>query len=472
MTRHILLYLFATLFLLAGCPSDDDDAADDDDDATDDDDSGDDDDDANPDDISTSCDDAPAMPMNGEWTESELEDPDDEDFFTITVDEDAFLNIWTGFYDEGTDGQLDPVVTLYTADGATLLATADDQIPRANTDSELRYRAVAGTYCVKIEGWEHWSGSASSQETTDWTYALNALEMDPDIPDLWYEGVLNPDTEPNDGVAEAQQGTLYEGSSGVYGTIYGLLDSADDVDVYAFTTSDSGAHISVDFYRPTGPGSSGSEGHGTTLELGTIDISNPAGAVIGSVDGTLGIHAISMPFQGEQQILLWVRAPEGWTSGANDFYVIDLYNAFQSNPLEDEQADSSNDSIGSAESTSFSDGSAYLAGYLDPAGDIDFWEFSSDADQVFAIACGARRNGSGLDGAVFSVQSSDGTPLQTEVETAEADVLWSDSTYVEASMDALQITEAGDYYLRIVASGQLPGVSDTSYMCGIHNSTP
>ncbi len=476
MKNRYLVFLFAALFTFAGCPTgDDDDATGDDDtgdDDTGDDDTGDDDTGDDDTDVSTSCADAPAMSMDGDWVMDELEDPDDEDFFLFTVGDNAFVNIWTGFYDDTVSGQLDPVISLYTEDGGTLLATADDQIPRSNTDSELRYHAFAGTYCVKIEGWDHWSGETASSETTDWTYALNVLEMDPALSDLWFEGVLNPDTEPNDDAAQAQEGTFYEGTSGVYGTAYGLLESASDVDVYAFTTSGDGSYINVYFYRPTGPGGPNVQGHGTTLELGTIEFSDTEGNVIGSVDCTLGMEQISLPFAGEQEILLWVRAPDGWTSGDNDFYVIDLYNAFESNPFEDEVGGGANDTPGTAESASFSSGSAYLAGAIHTPADIDFWEFSSTGDQTFALACAARRNGSGLIDATFAIVDAGNNVLQSETETAEADVLWTDSVYSEASMDGVEITDAGDYYLVISAAAQDPTISSSSYMCGIHDITP
>ncbi len=481
MRIHHLLILLGALFIGAGCSGgdDDDDATADDDDVSDDDDDDDDDDDTTgddddddtglPGDISTSCADAPALPMDGEWTQSELEAPEDEDFFTFTLAEDAFVDVWTGFYDEAVEGQLDPVLSLYTEDGGTLLATADDQIPRANTDSQLRYHAFAGTYCVKIEGWEHWAGTTASIATTDWTYALNALVMDPSIPDTYYEGVLNPDTEPNDIPGQAQAGTLYEGSSALYATVFGLMDSADDVDIYAFTTGANGAHMSVYFYKPTGPGSNGSEGHGTTLELGTIDISDTMGNIIAQVDGTRDMEQISLPFDGPMDILLWVRPAAGWSPGENDFYVIDVTNAFQSNPLEGENEDDSNNSPVTAESTSFADGSAYLAGSIYQPNDVDFWEFSATAGQTFAVACGAARNGSGLVDAHFAVWAADGTVLQEETETLDADVLWSDSAYVEASMPALEIADAGDYYLVVTTGSQSADVTSSTYMCGIHD---
>ena len=474
MTKHYLVFLCAALFIFAGCPGDDDDDATGDDD-TGDDDTGDDDtgddDTGDDDDANNSCAEAVPMPMDGDWLMDLLDDPDDEDFFSFTLDEDSFVNLWTGFYDDAVDGQLDPVISLYTEDGGTLLATADDQIPRVNTDSELRYHAAAGTYCVKMESWDHWSGETASAETIDWSYALNALVMDPDS-DLWYEGVLNPDTEPNDDADQAQAGTMYEGTGGIYGTVYGVLETADDVDVYAFTLDEDATYINVYFYRPTGAGGQNVQGHGTTLELGRVEISDPEGNFIARADGTLDMEAISLPFEGGIDVLLWVRAPDGWTSGENDFYVIDLYNAYESNPFEDEVGGGANDSIPTAESTSFSGGSTYLAGALHNPIDIDFWEFSSDADQDYALACAARRNGSGLVDATFAILDAQMNVLQTETETAEADVLWTDNTYSDASMSAVQITDAGDYYLSISTAGQDPEVSSGAYMCGLHNVTP
>ena len=464
MRIHYLVFLCAALFVFAGCPGDDDDDDTGDDD-TGDDDTGDDDDGNN------SCAEAYPLPMDGDWVMDQLDSEDDEDFFTFTVDEDAFVNVWTGFYDEAVDGQLDPVISLYTEDGSTLLATADDQIPRLNTDSELRYRATAGTYCVKIEGWDHWSGETASLETLDWSYALNALVMDPDS-ELWYEGVLNEDTEPNDDVDQAQAGTMYEGTGGIYGTVYGLLETADDVDVYAFTLHEDATYINVYFFRPTGPGGSNEQGHGTTLELGRVEISDLQGNVIGRADGELDMEAISLPFEGGLDVLLWVRAPDGWTSGDNDFYVIDLYNAFSSNPFENEVGGGANDTPGSAESTSFDSGSTYLAGALHNPVDVDFWQFSSGANQDFALACAARRNGSGLVDATFAILDSGMNVIQTETETADADVLWTDSAYADASMSAVQITDEGDYYLSVSAAAQDPEVSSNTYMCGLHNVTP
>jgi hypothetical protein len=154
-------------------------------------------------------------------------------------------------------------------------------------------------------------------------------------------------------------------------------------------------------------------------------------------------------------------------AGANDYYVFRHYNSDTDNTPEDEQGDNSNDTAATAELVGFNLGSGYVLGYIDPDGDVDYFMFNADTDNILRLACGASRSGSGLEGATFAIHDSSDNEIQAETEGDSADVYWaSDNDF--ASMDSVALTPGEDYYLRVSATGQDANVSSNYYRCGLH----
>jgi hypothetical protein len=378
---------------------------------------------------------------------------------------------------------IDTVVSLYTEDGSTLLATIDDSFPRYSTDSSLVYRAVtAGVFCVKVEDWGSWAGAVRPVQ------ANNTFEF----------GVLTPtdpadgnvfDTEANDSVADSQAQTYNPSATNesLYATMFGGLDTQADVDVYTVVvpTGISGLQIS-DFTPRSGPGApgtgvNGTNGNGSTLELGLINVTDEAGTdIIAQLDAARPAargdsRNLFMPLTGGQTYHLWVQRAAGSTAGSNDFYDIvqTLIDSTLMNQAEAEAATGTNDTAATAEiptaaSPAGPNPQYFILGHMNSGSDTDFWRFPATAGNQIALSCTAVRSGSGLTGATFAVVGTDqSTVLQTETETEDADIFWYTSADAESSMDGVAVATTGNYYLRVTATGQKLDVSGTYYICGI-----
>jgi len=440
-------------------------------------------------DISTSCEDAVALVLNdGIGVSSAIDDDDDIDYFLVTALADDWLMLWTEGYIEGIEGHLDPVVTLWNEDGTTLLATADDQVPRINTDSEMIYHVVdAGTYCVQVEKWDHWAGQAASSITDDHTYTILSGTLGHDLP------INNLEEEANDDIGTANDMSLYASttSSATMANIYGMLSPAADLDLFTYTqpANNVASHF---YFKPSGPGGSGddaAEGHGSTLDLGFVNISDMSGNLLASLDVSLGSDSISLPLEAGEEVVVWVQGVDGWTAGANDFYFINVYNSDTDNDLEAEEYEEpapdagvdagawvgTNDTAATAETLTFAattsgDEASYLMGNIDPVGDVDYYEFEAEAGEEISMACGAARSGSGLDGATFAIHSAGDVELQSETETDDADLWW--SNYPGASMGAITVSADATYYLVVSATGQDADVASKFYRCGVYRIVP
>ncbi len=432
------------------------------------------------------CDYAIPMDTAATFVQGMLEQIDDINHYSITLAAGDFVQIFTDIHNgDGTLSLLDPVITLWNADGTALLATADDQIPRLDMDSELIYHApTAGTYCVAIEGWEHWSGQTAGL-TTNWHYAMAALLMDPSQIG-WSSDFLHPEAETNDTIADANDMTsMAVGSSNTtYGRAYGDLSGATDVDVFTYTLPTEAVATSIGFYKPFGAGSSGGggvQGHGSTLTDGMFTLTDMSGNVISTLDVSFdGADWVTpnnppdanVPMAGGTQVAVHFEGGTGWTPGANDFYVLEIINQTSDNTGEVE----TNDTAGTASTTTFAANtsggeSGFVMGAIDPAGtDVDYWEFDALAGEEIALACGAASNGSGLVDATFAIHNASDTLIQEETESGYDSILWSSAT--GASMPPISVSANATYYLVISAASQSAAMTANHYRCAIHRGIP
>ncbi len=432
-------------------------------------------------DISTGCDDAVPMDTAGTFVQGMLEQPDDIDYFSITLAAGDFVQLYTDIHaDNDSTDLLDPVITLWSEDGATLLASADDQIPRVDMDSEMIYRAPsAGTYCVAIEGFGNWSGDTGVN--TDWQYNMAALLMDP-AQAGWKEDLLNPEAETNDTIAEANAMTMAAGTADAnYGRAYGDLSGDTDVDVFSYTLPAAAVATSISFYKPFGAGSAGVQGHGSTLTNGMVTLTNAAGDVISTLDFSFdgadwappnSPPDANIPLAGGTEVFVHFEGGTDWTPGTNDFYVADVYNQTSDNTMEVEP----NEVTGTASTTTFAANtsggeSGFIMGTVDVAGtDVDYWEFDALAGEEITLACGAASNGSGLVDATFAIHNAADTELQSETESGYNSILWSSTS--GASMPPIDVTANATYYLVVSAASQSGDMSANHYRCGIHRGIP
>jgi hypothetical protein len=364
---------------------------------------------------------------------------------------------------------LDPTLTVFDETGNTQIASMDDSYPRYNINSQLVWRVpAAATYCIRITDWATWAQQSRPDTPTGsyWQYHFGVGT--PNNADG-----TNKDTEPNDDATSAQTMTLYESADANGNAVYiawdyGMMNTQNDVDVYKVTVPDGIVAMSLeDTSTPTGPGSTGQSGNGSTLSLGEVGISDLQGNFIAKLDATRGSNGINVPIVAGDY-LMWIHRAAGTTAGANDFYNFTNFLAATDNQAEA----ASNDTAATAEVLNGTDNngtiSYYMMGTIDSSTDVDWWKFPVHANDNISVACGAARSGSGLVGATFAAYSNETTQVQTETETEDADVYWTDATTPLASKPGLTVAADGVYYFKVSATGQKADVSSNFYRCGIH----
>jgi hypothetical protein len=397
----------------------------------------------------------------------------------------ASTSLLTDYNDQSPENYIDTALTVYDATN-NQLAFDDDSVPRGgNPDSEMFYHSpIDQTVCIVVEDLYSLMGVppnsyAKTKERAK--FELLVSDLNPETVTL--------DTGANDDAAGAQPMLLTDASGTDYTAalawVGGVLNPDTDVDVYSFKMPAGTKNLSFST-MPKGLGNpkEAISGFGSTILPGTISFSDPQGNVFARVDpskyaftGGSSYFDISVPVAENTDVLMWVKRPAGVALGANDFYFIKQMMSDATNDAELEP----NDTLATANLTCAAGGtctfpnrgtdpvqSYYLMGFIDPETDVDYIEFDGLAGDVVALACSAVRNGSGLIGATFSLRDSTDTDLQTETETADQDLLWSNVTEAEPSMPAPSLPANGKYYLRVSATGQSTEVSGNYYICGLH----
>lgn len=399
----------------------------------------------------------------------------DADFYVLDLAADEYYVLATDANPDDNPGEVDTVINLYTADGSTLLATADDSVPRYSTDSELVYHSpVAQTVCVKIEEWSTWAGQPPVGDPS-FVYDFGVLQPDMGQP------ANNEDMEPNNNSASAQPITFENvastASTATFGFLFGSFADEADVDVYAYSMP-AGNVSSLIYFVPPGPGGPGQHGSGSTVGLGLVQFTDSAGQVIASVDAAKGAGTIHPPIAQGTDVLLWIHRESGSVAGANDFYTFTQYN-FDDEALEAEIDAGQNDVLADAETLSNqpsqadpSTSASYVLGFIQAAGDVDYFGFHADANDRVDMACAAIRSGSGLIAPTFAIHDATDVALQSETESDAADLRWSDAPYGDPSLPAVSISTSGTHYLVVSAQGQNPDVSGSYYRCGLYVISP
>ncbi len=432
-------------------------------------------------DESTSCADAVAMEelensLGGTFYEGTaiLNPAGDEDFFTFTAEAGQWIQISTDGNPDDDPAMIDPVVTLYNADGSTQLAEADDQTPRLTTDSELFYRVPeAGTYCARVMEFSEWNGDTPEGDPS-YSYRLITLPVDFDIYDHYNEDSDATTAASNDDIANAQTGlSMNVGDTGMEFTqLAGMLEPGDDVDVFEFTAPTATLAIGTTF------GPSGTDGYGSTKGPGLLQIRESDGTtVLAQLDYQNGSDGFSsVPVTAGNTYYVWVERPDT-TVGTNDFYFMkystaDVVNHQESTP------DTTNDVYGTADSdpspqTDPNTGtiSHFIGGNM-PVGDTDWWSFGTvPAGNQVAIACSSQRAGSGVgDFTIEYYEDPTGQPVESEQESATADIYW--GTGANPSKGPITAATTGTHYLKITATTEIAGVTSRHYLCGVHIMSP
>jgi hypothetical protein len=369
---------------------------------------------------------------------------------------------------------VDTAVSVFDESGAKLLASVDDAYPRATTDSQLYYRSPAdATLCVQVTDFDSWSGTAPKLAAdSSFKFLAGVISSMFDFVTL--------DVEPNETPATAQKGVLkpYMMPPGAFTVLGGVLKDAADVDVYKFTVPTGATGLSVAI-PPTGaPLAKGTSSFGSSMARFAATVKKLDGTIVGELvppaDAEKSSDSLTVPVVAGDYFVQ-ISRPAGSAAGANDFYAT-LVSFGTSNPPEVETAGGSNDTVATAEPLKVDAdpmNAKLKRGFLQatlPEGDAaDSFSFPVTNGDTVVIACGAGRNGSGLQS--FKVDLLlDGVSKQSEVESTTADITWTEAK--TASKAPVKITASGTAVLQLSAASRSTTNTGTYYLCGVYVTSP
>ncbi len=411
-------------------------------------------------------------------------------YYKLAVKKGDFLSISTDTAATNTDQPGDVVDTalmLYDAAGKTLLATNDDAFPRFTTDSDLWYRPTAdATLCLQVTDFDTWKGT-TPQLAGDNAYKVTALSLAAGNFDT---AAITQDTEPNETIATAKAVSLkpYTTPPGGFNILMGDLKDQADVDTYKVTLP-AGTEIMTVAIPPIGaPVKSGSNTYGSTLPRFTATIKNAAGTILGELvppgapDTEKMSDSLSMPIT-PGDIYITISRPAGFAAAANDFYVTTVSVSKYRADIKAETetlGGATNNTIATAEVLTMTPdpGNAKLKrtgfrAFL-PTGDaMDNFSFPVTSGDKLSLFCSSARDGSGI--AQFKVDLiQGGTSLQSETETALADIGWYTSTNPDAKASKPEVKIAATGTATLQLSGGTRSATNTGvyYFCSVSLLAP
>ena len=402
-------------------------------------------------------------------------------YFKVPVKGGDFLiiNAATDATEQGERGDVvDTAISVFDTAGTKLLAAIDDNFPRTGTDASLVYRSpVDTTLCIQVTDFDTWNGKPAVL-AKDSTFKFVTATFDPN------STALNVDAEPNDTNATAQTGKSRAGTTppSAFGFINGFLKDGTDVDTFKFTVPTGATSMSVDIPPIGAPLVPATSTYGSTMPRFTATVSKLDGTIVsqivppaGAVDKTS--DSLSLPVE-PGDYYLTIGRPAGVAAGANDFYSTTIFFG-TGNPAENETTSGTNATLATAQALTLEadptvpkQTRAFLAGKL-PAGDVaDSFSFPVAAGDSVSLACGAGRNGSGLQ--AFKVELFvNGVSAQSDTETATADLFWSSATGVTtATKPAVVAAAAGTAVVQFSAGSRSTTNTGAYYLCGVRVTKP
>jgi hypothetical protein len=399
----------------------------------------------------------------------------ESDYFRFSAPAGEPVQIRTKSNTANGDWFADPVVTVLSEDGATILATDDADSIGYSREAELVFRSLADeTYCLQLEHYFSWSGQ-TPVGTSAMSYELFVKPYSDRI------GYFDLDEEPNDDDVDAQDLLFYdiEADGKVHFDVIGELDSTTDVDVYRVPIPSWTNALAVKI-DPPGPGGPNVEGTGSTLQLERVDVTDVWGNVYSRITPNT-TTAVANPFVNPgSEMLVWVVRKADTSMGGNDFYRLKIeISAFEDYQLlETEAAAGGNDTLATADYNSFTNNNiqglgiseALAFGWINPTAptdpiDIDYWALVAMAGSTLELRCFSASVGSGVVDLAASVVDSADNVMQSSIEIVDPPLYWNDRPTAVAPPLLLPYT--GVYYLRVTAAGQLPDVYDNLYACSI-----
>ncbi len=428
--------------------------------------------------LGSSCANAIAVDLSAE-TDGDLNAVGKSIFYSVNVTAGDFLLIsasTAATADTVAGAVVDTAISVFDATGAKLLANDDDAFPRYTTDAQFFYRAPAtATLCMQVTDFDTWKGDPATL-ATDSTFKFFAGVISPDAE------VVTFDTEPNDTTAAPQIGKLKAATTGVgaYTYLGGVLSSAADVDTYKFTVPTGAKSLNVTVPPIGAPLTKGVSSYGSTMARFTATVKKLDGTIVAELLPPAGqvesmSDSLTAPVDAGDYYLV-IGRPTGVTAGANDFYATTIAFGAGNTPEAEAIAAHTNDTLAAAEALTMTADTAnaklkhgYILAHL-PTGDAaDNFSFAVANGDSVAVACGAARNGSGLQGFKMDLFVA-GTSKQSETESATADLAWSSGK--GASKAPVVASAAGTAVLQLTSGSASTTNTGRYYLCGVHVTSP
>lgn len=392
-----------------------------------------------------------------------IDQPGQKDFFSFPTGESKrWWALSVGRTSDDPTNQLDPVLTLYSADGTSQMAQNDDYIPSGGA-SDLLHRFLSfGTYCIQVEDVSTFKG-LTPQGGAGFQYRVTALPVDFSLYDSYNEEnrlVADSRISPQTGLSSVSTGQGFQQTM----EIAGFFDASLDGDYYEIITPTEALSMTLEAIPP------GIDGNGSKAEFKTISVWKSGEGTLSELDITQGARQISMPVtEGENYVLVVEDTSVFDTVNGNNFYSL-RYKTYDTRNQQ-ESNDINNNSSATPEVASPINNvgftSYYIEGTLTGSQDTDWWSFSASSGDEVSLHCNSWRSGSGVRDANFSIFFNPGaSALQSETEMETFNLYW--DTTANASMPRVPISSTGTHYLKVSASTFSTEVLGRYYKCGFH----
>jgi hypothetical protein len=391
---------------------------------------------------------------------------------------------------------IDTVVTVYKADGTTLVAQDDDEWPRYDTDSQLFVELPAdGTYYFSVEDCNLANGPADCSPAagiTQFGYTVSVIDLTTEMAET--VGVATPGT-PN-AVTNTQSSSP---TTGVWedSLLDGTFSAAGEVQTISFappTTTDVEVGARPRAYFWLQPNMT-SDGDGSLANV-LVTVKDKNGVVVAQADqanyangDTLGNGPMQLSFPlydtsvltppaaapstlGDNYTLVLTNEAGTFTADSDYYFFVHTAGSLDYGQAEAElPGATTNDTGATAEALTIPTGatfdSAFFAdGNLATVGDVDWYSIAvpSDNANTVSLICSAGRDGSGLLGfkAELFADAAGTTSVTslTEVNPAKIDL----------EKDSVSLAGATKLYLKISATGQDATNTGTYYNCAVETS--
>ncbi|MBN2715888.1 MAG: hypothetical protein JXX14_08530 [Deltaproteobacteria bacterium] len=376
----------------------------------------------------------------------------DAAFFNVPVMSAGSWLLVDTFNDQIVGPTFDPVVSILNATGTQRLAMVDRVALWQSEDPHFHYHlADTQSLCIKIESFSRWTHSYAAAQMPDAPLAYSfQLSLNPDK-DTIYEPETdvvaeNPFTDSTPLTLSASEDNPDAG----YHWLHGVLNTAQDADVYSFTSLNMETITDIFVNGETGIGDpyGGVSGIGTTAQI-TLQLIDADETIVAELSPDRIKPVLSAVLAPNSRYYIRVTGAPDWMPGQNNFY--NLYLASESVQNFDMETASDNNTLDNATKVNLTAGesgsySGIVIGTLETETDVDVFQIALTPGQMFMLQCLGASSGSGLQNLTVGTFEANGTRVRADIEK-NTPIEW--STGPNSTRGPLWADDYEDLYLRI-----------------------